>query len=74
MTKDRFASFAEAIEYYQQESDIRYLTVVERDDVQRRATLRTGEYAPETDAYVTIWPAKNWRGELSPTEVWGEEY
>ena len=74
MTTDRFASFAEAIEYYQTESDIRYLTVVERDDAQRRATLRTGEVAPEMDAYVTVWPAKDWRGVECPIEVWGEEY
>lgn len=74
MSKDTFESFAEALEYYQHDSDIRYSMVVERNDETRCAVLRTGEYDPSVDAWVSIWPAKDWRGNPEPVKVWGEEY
>lgn len=74
MSRESFGSFAEAIEYYQKESDLRYPVEVERDDAARRAVLRTGKAEAGLDAYVAIWPAKNWRGEVEPVRVWAEEY
>lgn len=75
MSKEMFENFAEALEYYRNDADICYPVTVEIDESARTATLRTGTAElPFNDAYVVIWPAKNWRGVVDPARVWAEEY
>jgi len=71
VSRETFANFSEALEYYRNEAGIRYPVTVEIDERARTATLRTGEVEPSfNDAHVVIWPAKNWHGEVEPVRVW----
>jgi hypothetical protein len=76
MSRETFANFADAVECYRTDAPICYPVTVEIDESARTATLRTGGDVsnPFNDAHVTIWPAKNWRGEVEPVRVWAEEY
>ncbi len=75
MSRKTFDTFAEALEYYRDDADIRYPVAVEIDQSARTATLRTGQVEPPfNDAHVVIWPTKDWRGEVEPVKVWAEEY